>query len=90
MMEVLSTLATFISPEEQVWLAVMWCMVMMFPYLFYKTAERAADYCYQHHARITTRGISVIAVLYLAAFVAYITAYMIKFRVVGTILDMFM
>lgn len=90
MIEVLSTLATFISPEEQLWLGFMWCMVMTIPYLFYKTAERAADYCYQHHARITTRGISVIAVLYLAVFVAYITAYMIKFRVADTVIDLFM
>lgn len=69
----------FISLEEQLWLAIMWTMVMTFPYLFYKTAEKADEYCQQRHARLTTRGIKVIALLYLSIYVIYSCAYIAKF-----------
>lgn len=80
MSELYGTISTYISLEEQIWLAVMWTMVMTFPYLFIKTAERATEYCERRHARLTTRGIKAIALLYLLVYVVYITAYIVKFR----------
>ena len=77
--ELYKTLTKYISLEEQVWLAGMWAMVMVFPFMFVKTGEKAAAYCEQRHARLTTRGIRAIALLYLAIYLVYISAYMAKF-----------
>lgn len=70
----------YISLEEQIWIAGMWAMVMIFPYLFIKTSERAVAYCEQRHARLTTRGIKAIALLYLSIYLVYITVYLVKFH----------
>lgn len=80
MNELYDIITTYISVEEQAWLAGMWCMVMVFPYLFIKTSERAMVYCEQRHARLTTRGIRVIALLYLLIYVVYISIYFAKFQ----------
>jgi hypothetical protein len=80
MIEVIETFMSFISLEEQVWLAGMWAMVMIFPYMFIKTGERAVAYCEQRHTRLTTRGIRAIALLYLGIYLVYITVYLVKFH----------
>ena len=79
MIDVIETFMSFISPEEQLWLAGMWAMLMIFPYLFIKTGEKAMAYCEQRNARLTTRGIRVIALFYLLIYVVYISIYMVKF-----------
>lgn len=79
-MELYGLITKYINLEEQIWLAGMWAMVMIFPYLFIKTGERAAAYCEQRHARLTTRGIKAIALLYLGIYLVYITVYLVKFH----------
>ena len=80
MIEIIENIMSFISLEEQLWLAGMWCMVMVFPYLFIKTGEKAMAYCEQRHTQLTTRGIRAIALLYLGIYLVYITVYLVKFH----------
>lgn len=69
----------FVSVEEMCWLCILWGLVMVTPYLFYKSVEAADNYCHQRHARLTDRGIEVIGLIYLAVFTVYAYAYTVKF-----------